>query len=70
LFDVIIVVLAIFTYLHRKGALVMWVGTAFFFFALSYALTILGMSSSLILIPLRTLGYLSVIVGLILHRKK
>ena len=69
LFDLIIFLLGLFVYREKKGVLPLWVAVAFLLFAVSYALTIIGVGSSLILIPIRTLGYLSVIVGLILQRK-
>jgi len=68
LFDLTIFVLGLLVYREKKGVLPLWVAVAFGLFAISYALTIVGVGSSLILIPLRALGYLSVIAGLILHR--
>jgi hypothetical protein len=71
LFDVIIFLLGLFVYKEKKkGVLPLWVAVAFLLFAVSYVLTIIGVGSSLILIPIRTLGYISVIVGLILSTKK
>lgn len=69
LFDLAILILGIFVYNERKAVLALWVAIGFCFFATSYALTILGLGDSLILIPLRALGYLSIIAGLILHRR-
>jgi CHASE2 domain-containing sensor protein len=69
LFDLVIFILGLVVYKEKKGTLPLWVAVAFGLFAVSYALTILGVGSSTILIPLRTLGYLSIIAGLILHRK-
>ena len=69
LFDLIIFLLGLLVYKEKKVVLSLWVAVAFFLFAISYALTIAGVGSFLILIPLRTLGYISVIVGLVLHRK-
>jgi hypothetical protein len=68
LFDLVIFLLGLLVYRMKKGVLPLWVAVAFCLFAVSYALTIVGVASSVILIPLRALGYLSVIVGLLLHR--
>ncbi len=70
LFDLGILFLSIFVYREKKGPLVLWVAIAFCIFAFSYALTILGLGLQTILIPLRTIGYLSIIAGLILQRRK
>jgi len=67
LFDVVIVLLGAYAYGKKRGTLVLWITVTFCFFAASYVLTILGWGSSLILIPLRTVGYLSIIAGLVLH---
>jgi len=69
LFDLVIFFLGLLVYKEKKNVLPLWVAVAFLLFAVSYALTIVGIGNSLILIPLRALGYLSVIVGLILQRK-
>ena len=66
-FDVVIVLLSIYAYEKKKGVLLLWISVAFSFFAVSYVLTILGLANSLFLIPLRAVGYLSVIAGLALH---
>lgn len=66
-FDVIIILLGAYAYSKKKGTLPLWVTIGFCFFAASYVLTILGVTSSLILIPLRAVGYLSIIAGLALH---
>lgn len=70
LFDLGILFLSIFVYKEKKGPLVLWVGIAFCIFAVSYVLTILGLGSQTILIPLRATGYLSVMAGLFLQRRK
>lgn len=70
LFDLGILFLSIFVYKRKRGPLVLWVGIAFCIFAVSYLLTILGLGSQTILIPLRAIGYLSVMAGLILQRRK
>lgn len=70
LFDLGILLLSIFVYKEKKSPLALWVAIAFCIFALSYTLTILGLGSQTILIPLRSLGYLSVMAGLILQLKK
>ena len=67
LFDVVILLLSAFAYGKKRGTLLLWITVAFCFFAVSYVLTILGWGGSLILIPLRTVGYLSIIAGLVLH---
>lgn len=67
LFDVIIVLVGAYAYGRKRGTLLLWVTVAFCFFAASYVLSIVGIGSSLILIPLRAIGYLSIIAGLVLH---
>ncbi|HUK50205.1 MAG TPA: hypothetical protein VLV18_04150 [Terriglobales bacterium] len=69
LFDLIIVILGIAVYTKKKGILLMWVSIAFLFFALSYVLVVLGVTDSMVLIPLRAIGYLSVIAGIVLCRR-
>jgi hypothetical protein len=70
LFDVIIILLAIYAYSRKKNILPLWLTLGFCFFALSYVMTILGITSSLILLPLRAIGYLSIIAGLALQIQK
>ena len=66
-FDLVILCLGIYAYNRKKGVIGLYVGAAFGLFAISYAITILGYgSAAAVLIPLRILGYLFVIVGLIL----
>ena len=67
LFDVVILLLSGYAYEKKRGVLLRWIIVAFCFFAVSYVLTILGIGSSLILIPLRAFGYLSIIAGIALH---
>jgi predicted membrane protein len=69
LFDLVIFALGLLVYKEKKGVLPLWVAVAFLLFAVSYAFTIVGVENAIILIPLRAVGYLSVIVGLILQRK-
>ena len=69
LFDLAILILGIFVYNEKKVVLALWIAIGFCFFAISYVLSILGFVDSLILIPLRALGYLSILAGLILHRR-
>jgi len=69
LFDLIIVILGIAVYTKKKDILLMWVSIAFLFFALSYVLVVLGVTDSMVLIPLRAIGYLSVIAGIVLCRR-
>ena len=69
-FDLVILCLASFAYTTGKGrkdVLTLWIAVGFSFFAISYVLTILALGPAVILIPLRALGYLSVIAGLYLH---
>jgi hypothetical protein len=68
-FGLVIFLLGLLVYRKKKGLLPLCVAVAFCLFAVSYVLTIAGVGSSLILLPLRALGYLLVIAGLILHRK-
>ena len=67
LFDVVIVLLSAYAYSKKRGTLLVWIAAAFCFFGASYVLTILGLGDPLILIPLRTFGYLSIIAGVVLH---
>ena len=69
MFDVIIFLLGLVVYRTKKNVLSLWVAIAFLLFAISYALTIAGAGDPMILIPLRAIGYICVIVGLILQRK-
>ena len=65
-FDLVIVGLGVFAYLKLKSLLAALIALAFAFFASSYVLTILGYgSSTYLLLPLRILGYLSVIAALV-----
>jgi len=68
-FDLVILALAIFVRMKRRIVLILWIAIAFGFFAVSYILTIVGLSSPLILTPVRAVGYLSVIAGLVLQSK-
>jgi hypothetical protein len=66
-FDLVILYLGIYAYNRKKGVIGLCVGAAFGLFAISYVITILGYgSATVVLVPLRILGYLSVIIGLIL----
>ena len=67
-FDLVIFLLALLVYKQKKWVLPLWVAVAFLLFGFSYALTIAGVGNSLILVPIRAVGYLSVIVGLLLQR--
>ncbi|HYB84870.1 MAG TPA: hypothetical protein VED86_06030 [archaeon] len=66
-FDLVIVVLSACAYGKKRSTILLWITVAFCFFAASYVLSILGFGVSLILIPLRAVGYLSIIAGLALH---
>lgn len=66
-FDVAILLFAAYSYISTRSSLLLWLTFAFSIFAASYALTILGVASSLILIPLRAIGYLSIIAGIAVH---
>ena len=70
IFDLVIFILGLVVYRAKKNVLSLWVSVAFLLFAISYVLTIAGMGDPVILIPLRALGYISVIVGLMLQRKR
>jgi len=49
----------------------LYIGIGFVFFAVSHTLTLLGYGSfSVVLIPIRALGYLMVILALYIHLKK
>lgn len=66
-FDVVIVLLSVFYYGRRRSSILLWIAVAFCLFAASYALTIVGVVNSLILIPMRAIGYLSIIAGIGVH---
>ncbi len=68
-FDVVIVLLGVVIYRSSKSVLVEWVATAFALFAFSYVLTIAEIADSTVLVPIRALGYLSVIIGLLLFAR-
>lgn len=70
LFDLAILFIGVFVYRKGRNVLALWVAVAFCLFAISYVLTIIGVGNSLFLIPLRALGYLSVMAGLILLFKR
>jgi len=63
-FDVVIVLLSVFSYGRKRSSILLWIAVAFCLFAASYALTIAGIANSLILIPMRAIGYLSIIAGI------
>ena len=65
-FDVVIALLALFFNQKSKNALGLWVAAGFALFADSYLLTTADITSSWVLVPIRTVGYLSVVLGLIL----
>jgi hypothetical protein len=67
IFDLAILCLGVILYKRRESSLALWVGIGFAFFAVSYILTILGFGADQpILVPLRIIGYLSVIFGLLM----
>ena len=68
-FDIIIFLLGLVVYGTKKNVLSLWVAIAFLLFGISYALTVAGAGDPMILLPLRTIGYICLIVGLILQRK-
>lgn len=72
IFDLIILCLGIFAYKKLKnGTAGLTIGIGFAFFAISYVITILGYGSiTTVLIPLRVLGYLSIICGMYLYLTK
>lgn len=66
-FDLIILGLGLYAYARVRLTGAALIGVGFGFYAISYILTILGYgSSTLLLLPIRVLGYLSVIAGLAL----
>lgn len=66
-FDVVILLFAAYSFTKTRSSLLLWFTFAFCIFAASYALSILGLASSLFLIPLRAVGYLSIIAGIGIH---
>lgn len=66
-FDLVIILVSAYAYCKKRGTILLWITFAFCFFAASYVLSILGFGVSLILIPLRAVGYLSIIAGVALH---
>lgn len=71
IFDLIILCLGVFAYVKMKGKAGLVIGAGFAFFAISYIITILGYGSmTTVLIPLRVIGYLSVIAGMYLYLKE
>lgn len=70
-FDLIILALGAVAYFKAKTGVGGLIGLGFAFFAASYILTILGYgSATLLLLPLRVIGYASVIaaLGLLLYQ--
>lgn len=66
-FDITILCLGVVLYRKRESSLALYVGVGFAFFAVSYILTVFGLGSmQQVLVPLRVLGYLSVIAGLLM----
>lgn len=62
-----ILILGVWIYERRKETLAIYVAAGFGLFALSHALTLLGYGSvQTVIIPIRVLGYLAVIAGLII----
>jgi hypothetical protein len=67
-FDVVILALGAVAFVRVRGSVGLLVGIGFGFFAISYILTIFGYgSATVVLLPIRVVGYLSVIVGLCLY---
>ncbi len=63
---VIILAMGVLNYSKKKEVVSLYVGVGFGFFAVSHLLTLVGMGTSLAL-PLavvRTIGYMSIIIGL------
>jgi len=70
-FDFVILCLGVYAYNRKKGVIGLYVGAAFGLFAISYVITLLGYGSTVaVLIPLRILGYIFVIIGLILLTRR
>lgn len=66
-FDIVILLLSVYSYVKKRSSILLWLTVAFSIFAASYALTILEVANSLILIPMRTIRYLSIIAGIGVH---
>ena len=69
-FDVVIALLAVFFNQKTKNTLVAWIAGGFALFAVSYLLTIADITSSWVLVPIRAVGYLSVVLGLVLAARR
>ncbi len=61
-----ILILGVWIYERKKENLALFVATGFGLFAISHALTLLGFGGEqAVIIPIRVLGYLVVVVGLV-----
>ena len=69
-FDVVIALLAVFFNQKTKNTLGAWIAGGFALFAVSYLLTIADITSSWVLVPIRAVGYLSVVLGLVLAARR
>lgn len=66
-FDLVILGLGVYAYARARATVGGLVALGFGFFGVTYVLTILGYgSATTVLLPLRVLGYISVIAGLAL----
>ena len=63
---IIILVLGVWCYTKKKGAVPLYIGIAFGLFAVSHAITLLGFATSLtaLLVTIRLVAYLLVIFAL------
>lgn len=62
-----ILILGVWIYERKKETLALYVASGFGLFALSHALTLLGYGDlQTVIIPMRALGYLAIIAGLVL----
>lgn len=62
----IILVMGLWFYTRTRGSLALFVAVGFGLFGVSHALTILGYGGvDIVIIPIRVLGYLTVIAGLV-----
>lgn len=63
-----ILILGVWTYMKKRSMLSLYIGIGFGIFAISHVLTLLGYGSvAMVILPLRALGYLVVIAGLLVR---
>lgn len=65
IYDLVIVALGIWAYTKiKRNVLIECVALGFLLFAVSWALIIDGITDPVIIIPIRTIGYIAVIIGM------